>query len=338
MNSNNNKIIEEGVASVALKTAANVAGKVASRVIPGASKVLSNPAVSRSGTLLAKAAIRSKAFRSFVRMITRSRVVSILKDKRLIQTAVRIGDAALFADLLLDVYDLTSDYISGKYSDVSWESIATAGSLLVYLLYPGEVTSGDEEFDAEVVKVGLDSIDADLKKYKEWKAKQREGDSIEESTLLMEGSKFLQTYFSILIESADSEEERMEAVRKVDPKFAEELKKSVDSSGNVKFSSDSVNRIRGLFAREDAKELESIQGTSREVDSAAVKKVLDSKSEVVSILKEIFSKEALISLIPFSTLPTISDVEAFFEALNCWCKGTYEFDESDRSELISIRS
>ena len=42
------------------------------------------------------------------------------------------------------------------------------------------------------------------------------------------------------------------------------------------------------------------------------------------------------SLIPFSTSPTAEDINLFFKALHAWKEGTYEFDENDTLELVSI--
>lgn len=325
-------VIEEGLISTAIKTAAKVGGKILTKSAPDVAKVMSKPVVRKGGTLLAKKAIRSKAFRSFVKAVNHSKIFSILKNKRLIQAAAKAGNAALYADTIMDIYDLVNDYKSGKYRDVSWESIATGAATLAYVASPKDVTSGDEEFDQELVKEGFGSIQEDLKKYKEWKASQY---VLNESVLLFEESETFRTYFNILFESA-SAKEKFELIKKADPEFAKVLEKSVNSSGNTKIDPKDAQKIKGLVSQGDDKNIDKIQHANHKVDEANVKKILEKESEVKSILGEIFSKEMLISLIPFSTLPTIEDIDLFFGALHDWVNGKYQFDDADKSELVSI--
>lgn len=130
MNDNNtNNVVEEGIASTIIKTGAKVIGKALAKSAPKAAKLAKNPAVKKAGAVVAKKAIRTKAFRSFVKALSKSKVINLVKNKRLVKQALKVGDKALFADTILDVYDMVKDYTSGKYNDVSWETIASAARI-----------------------------------------------------------------------------------------------------------------------------------------------------------------------------------------------------------------
>lgn len=337
----NENVIGEGIVSTAIKTGARILGKAIARVSPKAGKVLSKPVMKRAGTFAAKKLIRSKLFRNAIRTISRSKVYSVLKNKKLIQTAIKVGDKAMFADTCMDVYDMIKDYSSGKYRDVSWETVAAAGGTLIYTVSPKEITSGDPKFDKEIAKEGFDSIKEDLRKYKEWKAANNGDKKLalasesKSTSLLFEETKTYRTYFNIILESAQTDAEKLKVIEKADPKFAKILKNSVDKSGNVKIQSSDAAKVKKLINK-DQIELNKIKSANHKVTKENVNKILKSESAVKSIASEIFSKETLISLIPFSTKPTIGDIGNFFSALHDWSAGKYKFSDEDISELVSI--
>lgn len=335
---NNSNIIEEGLVSTAIKTGAKIAGKIIAKSSPKAAKVLAKPAVRKAGTLAAKKLIRTKAFRNFVRAASKSKIFSLLKNKKFIQGAVKAGKAGMYADTIMDMYDMVKDYKSGAYKDVSWETVAAAGTTVIYTASPKEITSGDEELDQEVVKEGIDSIKSDLEKYKEWKKKQQpkaiENESVNRS-LLFEETKTFQVYFNILLESAQTDAEKLEVVKKADPKLVETLKKSVKTNGNVEIPETDVSKVKKLINKDD-KTLNQIKSAHKKIDLETIDKILAREKQFKSLTDEIFSKETLMSIIPFSSKPTPKDISNFFKALHDWTKGTYKFDEFDTSELIGI--
>ena len=57
--------------------------------------------------------------------------------------------------------------------------------------------------------------------------------------------------------------------------------------------------------------VDSFKG-KKKPDKEAAKKVLEQEGWFMSTMKEIFSKETLVSLIPFSQKPTLADFGQFF--------------------------
>ena len=71
--------------------------------------------------------------------------------------------------------EMISDYVKGDYKNVPWNTIAAIAGAVIYFVLPIDIipdfipVAGYLD-DALVIKLALDFIDQDLKKYQEWKA------------------------------------------------------------------------------------------------------------------------------------------------------------------------
>ena len=334
------EMVSEGVVSTALKAGFKVGQKILTKSAPKAAKVLSNPSVRKGSTVVTKKVIRSKAFRKFMKTMSTGKIGNVVKTisrssigKKLVGKPEKIVNAAIL------LYDLIKDFSSGEYKDASMETAAKGATTLVYIDSPEQVTQGDPEVDQKIVEENIAALEAELEKYKAWKEAQAKvnNESVETPSrkLLFEDTQTFKVYFNIILESAENDSEKLAKIKEVDPKFADELKKSVQSNGTVKIAKEDGQKVKELVSK-DQKYLNEIKSSNHKVDKENVEKILEQEEKVKSVTEEIFSKETLMSLIPFSTSPTAEDINLFFKALHAWKEGTYEFDENDTSELVSI--
>ena len=104
---------------------------------------------------------------------------------------------------------------------------------------------------------------------------------------------------------------KIEELRKVDEDTANKVTQALKSNGATPLQ---LNEKGAKFLQQGQKQgtnVDSFKG-KKKPDKEAAKKVLEQEGWFMSTMKEIFSKETLISLIPFSQKPTLADFGQFF--------------------------
>jgi len=91
-----------------------------------------------------------------------------------IGTYTQVGPVEKFVNKLKLLYNCVSDYISGNYREVPWFTIAGIIFALLYFLNPGDLIPDfipviGHIDDATVLYFVWKTIEADLKRYAQWK-------------------------------------------------------------------------------------------------------------------------------------------------------------------------
>lgn len=81
--------------------------------------------------------------------------------------------------------------------------------------------------------------------------------------------------------------------------------------------------------------IDSFRG-KKKPDKESVKNILDQEEWFMKMMKNVFLKETLLSLIPFSQKPTIDDLEQFFLCMKDYVADNYDLSEPEFDALLEI--
>ncbi len=121
---------------------------------------------------------RRKAKRSFEEQIERIKpqdVEEVLRKKGEIEEKLR-GPLGKFIEDVELFFNLLKDFVSGRYREVPWFTVAAVAAALLYILNPFDVIPDYIPViglidDASVVALCLKLVEEDLVKYRAWREK-----------------------------------------------------------------------------------------------------------------------------------------------------------------------
>ena len=113
------------------------------------------------------------------RKVTVSDAEGVLKRQEEIKKKMARGPLREYLEYAKLFFLLLSDFLSGRYKEVPWFTIAAIVGALIYILNPFDVVPDFIPFvgqvdDALVVAVCLSLVKEDLIKYKAWKERRAE--------------------------------------------------------------------------------------------------------------------------------------------------------------------
>jgi len=124
---------------------------------------------------------KRKAQRKFedqIKKVKSEDVEKVLKKREEIEEKLK-GQLRKFIYEIKLLFELLSDFKSGKYREVPWHTIAAIVAALLYVLNPLDVIPDfipvvGQIDDAFVLGLCLTLIEKDLNKYKVWREEQKE--------------------------------------------------------------------------------------------------------------------------------------------------------------------
>jgi len=120
-----------------------------------------------------------KEFKKQVEKVTPEDLKKVLKKREEIEEKVEKGVLRRFLEEVKLFFELISDFVSGRYREVPWYTVAAVAAALLYVLNPFDVIPDfipvvGQVDDALVITLCLMLVEEDLNKYKAWKRKQEE--------------------------------------------------------------------------------------------------------------------------------------------------------------------
>jgi uncharacterized membrane protein YkvA (DUF1232 family) len=111
------------------------------------------------------------------RRVTLNDVEEVLKKQEEIKKKMARGPLREYLEYVKLFFLLLSDFLSGRYKEVPWFTIAAVVGALIYVLNPFDVIPDFIPFigqvdDALVIAVCLSLIKEDLIKYRAWREKE----------------------------------------------------------------------------------------------------------------------------------------------------------------------
>ncbi len=346
------KAIKRGTESIVKKSGSNLAGKVAEKTMEiAASKTLAKVTPK----------IVTKMVKQVASKMNKSKIFKMLSKKRYLK--------ALVVDRILEgntenfkiSVELLIDYVKGNYTSTPWTVIALLAASIAYIVLPEEVGKKieDSELINKILSETFINCKSELDKYKEWKLKNPQkttdlnndeqiisefGDVPEllERSLVKECNN-IYNYLNntqniaryIIFESAESDEEKLEELQKIDKDTADKVAMALKTHGATPLQ---LNRKGSQFLSQGQKagvSIDSFRG-KKKPDKEAAKKILEQEEWFMKTMKDVFSKETLISLIPFSQKPTLDDLEQFFLCMKDYVAGNYDLSEPEFDALLGI--
>lgn len=326
------KAIQKSGESIAKKTGSKIAGKATEKAMEKtASKIASK--------ITPKVATRM--FKQVAEKMNKSKIIKMISNKRYVRTLIASNFLDEHTDDFKTTFELLTDYIKGNYKSTPWTIIALLGASAAYVLLPeefGKKIDESQELDDVLTKT-LTYCKSELDKYKEWKLKHPQeaslldkDDSIisefGDSPVLLQKDLVNESIISdiehhlyinitqnlsryLIFESAETDEKKIEELRKVDEDTANKVTQALKSNGATPLQ---LNEKGAKFLQQGQQQgtnVDSFKG-KKKPDKEAAKKVLEQEGWFMKTMKEIFSKETLVSLIPFSQKPTLADFGQFF--------------------------
>lgn len=283
----------------------------------------------------------TKMFKTVAEKMNKSKIMKMLSNKRYVRTLIASNFLDEHTDDFKTTFELLTDYIKGNYKSTPWTIIALLGASAAYVLLPeefGKKIDDSEELD-NILEKTLGYCRSELDKYKEWKLKHPQeashldkddnivaefgdspellqknliNESIDNNIELCSLTNLTQNLSRYLIfESAETDEKKIEELRKVDEDTANKVTQALKSNGATPLQ---LNEKGAKFLQQGQQQgtnVDSFKG-KKKPDKEAAKKVLEQEGWFMKTMKEIFSKETLVSLIPFSQKPTLADFGQFF--------------------------
>lgn len=336
------KIAEKTGKNIAKKTGSKTAGKVGEKLI---SKTASKLTAAQAKELVKKV----------TKTMNKSKILKMLSKKHYVRTLIAADFLDEHTEDFKTAFELLTDWVKGNYKATPWSIIALLGAFIAYVLLPeeyGKAADESEELENIIIKT-LSFCQSELDKYETWKLQHPQeasllekddgiisefGDSKEflSRNLISEENITNKTQMMskyLLFESAETDEKKLEELKKVDENTAEQIVNALKSNGATKLN---LNGKGLQFLSQGQKQnIESFKG-KKKPDQEAAKKILEQESWFMSTMKEIFSKETLISLIPFSQKPTLDDLGQFFLCMKDYISGNYDLSEPEFDALLGI--
>lgn len=341
------KIAEKTGKNIAKKTGSKTAGKVGEKLI---SKTASKLTAAQAKELVKKV----------TNTMNKSKILKMLSKKHYVRTLIAADFLDEHTKDFKTAFELLTDWVKGNYKATPWSIIALLGAFIAYVLLPeeyGKAADESEELENIIIKT-LSFCKSELDKYETWKLQHPQeasllekddgiisefGDSkeflsrnlITESVISEENitnkTQMMSKY--LLFESAETDEKKLEELKKIDENTAEQIVNALKNNGATKLN---LNEKGSQFLSQGQKQnIESFKG-KKKPDQEAAKKILEQESWFMSTMKEIFSKETLISLIPFSQKPTLDDLGQFFLCMKDYISGNYDLSEPEFDALLGI--
>jgi len=124
---------------------------------------------------------RKKVEREFKRQIERvtpEEVERVLKKRREVEEKVKKGTLRKFLEEVKLFFGLLADFLSGRYREVPWYTVAAVAAALLYTLNPLDAIPDfipvvGQVDDALVITLCLALIEEDLNRYREWKRRRK---------------------------------------------------------------------------------------------------------------------------------------------------------------------
>ena len=350
------KAIQKSGESIAKKTGSKIAGKATEKAMEKTASKIASKITPKMAT---------KMFKTVAEKMNKSKIMKMLSNKRYVRTLIASNFLEEHTDDFKTTFELLTDYIKGNYKSTPWTIIALLGASAAYVLLPeefGKKIDDSEELDDVLTKT-LTYCKSELDKYKEWKLKHPQeaslldkddsiisefGDSpvllqkdlVNESAisnvehhLYINITQNLASY--ILFESAETDEQKIEELKKIDEDTANKVTEALKSNGATPLQ---LNEKGAKFLQQGQQQgtnVDSFKG-KKKPDKEAAKKVLEQEGWFMKTMKEIFSKETLVSLIPFSQKPTLDDLEQFFLCMKDYVSSNYDLSEPEFDALLGI--
>lgn len=347
------KAIKRGAESLAKKSGSSLIGKAAEKTMEvAASKTLSKVTPKIATKMVKQVAAKMNKFKIF-KMLSKKRYL-----KALVVNKVLEGNTEDFKTSV----ELLIDYVKGNYISTPWTVIALLAASVAYIALPEEI--GKKIEDSEIINKLLSetftSCKSELDKYREWKLKNPQkaadlnndervisefGDDLEclERSLLKECSN-IYDYANItqsvaryiIFESAESDEEKIEELQKIDKDTANKIVAALKSHGAIPlYLSEKGSQFLSQGQKVAKLSIDSFRG-KKKPDKESVKNILDQEGWFMKMMKNVFLKETLLSLIPFSQKPTIDDLEQFFLCMKDYVADNYDLSKPEFDALLEI--
>ena len=350
------KAIQKSGESIAKKTGSKIAGKATEKAMEKTASKIASKITPKMAT---------KMFKTVAEKMNKSKIMKMLSNKRYVRTLIASNFLEEHTDDFKTTFELLTDYIKGNYKSTPWTIIALLGASAAYVLLPeefGKKIDESQELDDVLTKT-LTYCKSELDKYKEWKLKHPQeaslldkDDSIisefGDSPVLLQKDLVNESIISniehhlyinitqnlsryLIFESAETDEKKIEELRKVDEDTANKVTQALKSNGATPLQ---LNEKGAKFLQQGQQQgtnVDSFKG-KKKPDKEAAKKVLEQEGWFMKTMKEIFSKETLVSLIPFSQKPTLEDLGQFFLCMKDYVSGNYDLSEPEFDALLGI--
>ncbi|WP_456419943.1 YkvA family protein [Thermovibrio sp.] len=121
-----------------------------------------------------------KEFEEQLKRVKPEDVKEVLRKREEIEGKLK-GPLRKFIDEVKLFFELLSDFVSGRYREVPWYTIAAVVAALLYILNPFDVVPDfiplvGQIDDAFVMGLCLMMVEEDLNKYKAWREKEGGGE------------------------------------------------------------------------------------------------------------------------------------------------------------------
>jgi uncharacterized membrane protein YkvA (DUF1232 family) len=118
-------------------------------------------------------------FKKQIEKVKPEDIEEVLKKKEEIEEKVRKGPLKKFLEEVKLFFELLADFLSGRYREVPWYTVAAVAAALLYILNPFDVIPDfipvvGQIDDALVITFCLMLIEEDLNRYRAWKERQGE--------------------------------------------------------------------------------------------------------------------------------------------------------------------
>ncbi len=325
--------IDEGLLSniakkVITKTVSKVASKAASKTTAKATSKVASKTIAKSLT---------SKLTKLASIISTYDLYKFVNKKNLVKVIVLHDFLKNNTEKFELAYNLVTDYAKGNYKEIPWQTVAMLGTIISYVFEPEKFNDDkSEELDLEYLEKTFNLCKPDLDKYADWKLKHQDiaSDINKNDNIISEFCIQTQLKSQQLIFESMTEEDQIKEIKKVDPKTANEIINAINNNGNIKETiTPNADALKLMTYK--TLNINDIQNKGT-VDKEHVNKILNSESTFMSTMDTIFSKETLISLIPFREKPTFEELGIFFIALKDYTIGKYTFDDTDFNALLGI--
>ena len=118
-------------------------------------------------------------FKKQIEKVKPEDIEEVLKKKEEIEEKVRKGPLKKFLEEVKLFFELLADFLSGRYREVPWHTVAAVAAALLYVLNPFDIIPDfipvvGQVDDALVITFCLMLIEEDLNRYRAWKERQGE--------------------------------------------------------------------------------------------------------------------------------------------------------------------